>query len=402
MFRVAPQVRLNLGITEALLELDHVKLSALRQEFHRFPELGFKEERTKAKVATLLREMGLEVHEGAGVVGVLRAGTGNRAIGLRADMDALPIDETSDHDYCSETPGVMHACGHDGHMTMLLGAAQALAADPGFDGTVVFLFQPNEEHGLGAQAMIEEGVLEQFPIEEVYAIHNLPGAPVGQVSTRPGLICSSESLFEITIKGQGGHASMPQAGRDAITIGAEIVQALQTIVARKLAPGAGAVVSVTEFLTDGQRNVLPGTAILKGDVRARTPDDRKEIDGYMRQIAEGIAAAHGVAVDVGFNTEFIETINAQSPTDAVIRAANAAGLDTVPDRQPMSFSEDFAHFSAAVPGCFLLLGNGETEAHGQPLHSSDYDFNDALLPIGATFWTKLVRDRLPLREGKDR
>ena len=402
MFRVAPQVRLNLGITEALLELDHVKLSALRQEFHRFPELGFKEERTKAKVATFLREMGLEVHEGAGVVGVLRAGKGNRAIGLRADMDALPIDETSDHDYCSETPGVMHACGHDGHMTMLLGAAQALAADPGFDGTVVFLFQPNEEHGLGAQAMIEEGVLEQFPIEEVYAIHNLPGAPVGQVSTRPGLICSSESLFEITIKGQGGHASMPQAGRDAITIGAEIVQALQTIVARKLAPGAGAVVSVTEFLTDGQRNVLPGTAILKGDVRARTPDDRKEIDGYMRQIAEGIAAAHGVAVDVGFNTEFIETINAQSPTDAVIRAANAAGLDTVPDRQPMSFSEDFAHFSAAVPGCFLLLGNGETEAHGQPLHSSDYDFNDALLPIGATFWTKLVRDRLPLREGKDR
>lgn len=159
---------------------------------------------------------------------------------------------------------------------------------------------------------------------------------------------------------------------------------------------------MTEFLTDGQRNVLPGTAILKGDVRARTPDDRKEIDGYMRQIAKGIAAAHGVAVDVGFNTEFIETINAQSPTDAVIRAANAAGLDTVRDRQPMSFSEDFAHFSAAIPGCFLLLGNGETEAHGKPLHSSDYDFNDALLPIGATFWTKLVRDRLPLREGKDR
>ena len=402
MFRLAPQVRLDLGITEALLDIDHVKLSALRQEFHRFPELGFKEERTKAKVATLLREMGLEVHEGVGVVGVLRAGTGNRAIGLRADMDALPIDETSDHDYCSETPGVMHACGHDGHMTMLLGAAQALAADPGFDGTVVFLFQPNEEHGLGARAMIDEGVLEQFPIEEVYAIHNLPGAPVGQVSTRPGLICSSESLFEITIKGQGGHASMPQAGRDAITIGAEIVQALQTIVARKLAPGAGAVVSVTEFLTDGQRNVLPGTAILKGDVRARTPENRKEIDGYMRQIAEGIAAAHGVAVDVGFNTEFIETINAQSPTDAVIRAANAAGLDTVPDRQPMSFSEDFAHFSAAVPGCFLLLGNGETQAHGQPLHSSDYDFNDALLPIGSAFWSALVRDRLPLRGGNDR
>jgi amidohydrolase len=402
VFRVAPRVRLDLGITEAFLEIDHVKLSALRQEFHRFPELGFKEEQTKAKVATRLRELDLEVHEGAGVVGVLRAGTGNRAIGLRADMDALPIMEKSHHDYQSQTPGVMHACGHDGHMTMLLGAAQALAADPRFDGTVVFLFQPNEEHGLGAQAMIDEGVLEQFPIEEVYAIHNLPGAPVGQVSTRPGLICSSESLFEITIKGQGGHASMPQTGRDAITIGAEIVQALQTIIARKLAPGAGAVISVTEFLTDGQRNVLPGTATLKGDARARTPEDRNDIERFMRQIAEGIAAAHGVSVDVGFNTEFIETINAEGPTNAVIRAANAAGLDTVPDRQPMSFSEDFAHFSAAVPGCFLLLGNGETKAHGQPLHSSDYDFNDDLLPIGATFWTKLVRDRLPLREGKVR
>lgn len=382
------------------MQTDHVKLAALRKEFHRFPELGFHEERTKARVAGLLREFGLEVHEGVGVVGLLRAGTGNRAIGLRADMDALPIKETSRHDYCSETPGVMHACGHDGHMTMLLGAAQALAADPGFDGTVVFLFQPNEEHGLGARAMIDDGVLERFPIEEVYAIHNLPGAPVGQVSTRPGLICSSESLFEITIKGQGGHASMPQAGRDAITIGAEIVQALQTIISRKLAPGAGAVVSVTEFLTDGQRNVLPGTAILKGDVRARTPADRKEIDTLMRQIAKGIASAHGVSVDVAFNTEFIETINAQDPTSAVIRVAGAAGLETLPNRQPMSFSEDFAHFAAAVPGCFMLLGNGEAGAHGQPLHSSDYDFNDALLPIGSALWAALVRDRLPVDEGR--
>jgi amidohydrolase len=218
------------------LNLSNTTLSALRQDFHRFPELGFQETRTKAKIAALLQELGLEVHEGVGIVGILRAGTGNRAIGLRADMDALPIAETSAHGYASQTPGVMHACGHDGHMTMLLGAAQKLAADPAFDGTVVFIFQPNEEHGLGAQAMIEEGLFKRFPVEEIYAIHNLPGAPLGQVSTRSGLICSSESLFEITIQGQGGHASMPQTGRDTITIGAELVQALQTITSRKLAP----------------------------------------------------------------------------------------------------------------------------------------------------------------------
>ena len=369
-------------------------LRALRHDFHRSPELGFQEHKTKVKIAELLRSYGLEVHEGVGVVGVLRAGTGNRAIGLRADMDALPISETSSHDYVSQNPGIMHACGHDGHMTMLLGAAKELAESRDFSGTVVFLFQPNEEHGLGAKAMLDEAVFERFPIDEVYAIHNLPGAPVGQVSTRPGLICSSESLFEIEVLGQGGHASMPQAGRDAITIGSEIVAALQTIVSRNLAPGAGAVVSVTEFLTDGQRNVLPGTATLKGDVRARSPEDRDKIEAYMRTISRGIADAHGVEAKVRFNTEFIETINAPVPTNAVVSSAESLGLETIPNRQPMSFSEDFAHFSAAVPGCFLLLGNGETGVNSQPLHSSDYDFNDALLPIGAEFWVRLVRERL--------
>ena len=376
------------------MDTSESELSALRRDFHRHPELGFQERRTRAKVAGHLRGLGLEVHEGAGVVGILRAGAGNRAIGLRADMDALPIRETGTHDHVSRTPGVMHACGHDGHMAMLLGAARALAADPGFDGTVVFLFQPNEEHGLGARAMIDEGVLDRFPVDEVYAIHNLPGAPLGQVSTRPGLICASESLFEITLEGQGGHASMPQAGRDAITVGAELVQALQTIVSRRLAPGAGAVLSVTEFLTDGQRNVLPGRAVLKGDARARSPEDRDRIEACMRQIAAGVAAAHGVRVTVGFETVFVETRNAAGPTDAVIRAARAAGLDTLPGREPMSFSEDFGQFSAAVPGCLLLIGNGEDGVHGKPLHSSDYDFNDALLPIGAAFWVELVRDRL--------
>jgi len=269
----------------------HQRLTALRHDLHSHPELGFSEDRTKALVANRLRDLGLEVHEGVGVVGVLRAGQGNRAIGLRADMDALPITEATAHSYPSETSGTMHACGHDGHMAMLLGAAEHLSQRRDFDGTVVFLFQPNEEHGLGARAMIDEGVLERFPIDEVYAIHNLPGAPVGQVSTRVGLICSSESLFEITIIGRGGHASMPQVGVDAITVGAEMVQAIQTIVSRKLAPGAGAVVSVTEFLTDGQRNVLPGQATLKGDARTRGPEDRTAVEMFLRQIAAGIAIA---------------------------------------------------------------------------------------------------------------
>ena len=374
---------------------DPSNLTKLRREFHMAPELGFEEHRTKARVAQILRDLGLEVHEGVGVIGILRAGQGNRAIGLRADMDALPIHEVSLHGYSSKTPGMMHACGHDGHMTILLGAAQILAADSGFDGTVVFIFQPNEEHGLGARAMIDEGVLDKFPIDEAYAIHNLPGAPLGQVSTRHGLICSSESLFEIHVQGQGGHASMPQAGRDTITIGAEIVQALQTIVSRKLSPGAGAVVSVTEFLTDGQRNVLPGNATLKGDVRARDPQDREMIEALMRQITHGIATAHGITAEMTFNTEFIETINAPEPTEAVVDVARSMGLDTLPDRPPMSFSEDFAHFAAAVPACFLLMGNGEDGPSANPLHSNNYDFNDALLPIGAAFWAALVRKRLP-------
>lgn len=371
-------------------------LTTIRHDLHQNPELGFEEERTKSIVAGFLRDLGLEVSEGAGVIGVLRCG-GTKTIGLRADMDALPILEKSTHAYVSKTPGKMHACGHDGHTTMLLGAARQLAGTRDFDGTVVFIFQPNEEHGLGAQAMISEGLLNDHPMDEVYAIHNLPGAPAGQISTRPGQICASESLFEINIHGQGGHASMPQVGVDAITVGAEIISALQTIVSRKLPPNAGAVVSVTEFITDGQRNVLPGTVVLKGDVRTRQPEDRGQVEHFMCQIVNGIAQAHGIKATVSFQTEFIETINADTPTEAVIRVSNQLGLDTIGDRPPMSFSEDFAHFCNAIPGCFLLLGNGSHGPHGQPLHANDYDFNDALLDIGPKFWTALVKDRLPLR-----
>lgn len=371
-------------------------LPALRHEFHRNPELGFQENWTKARIAGHLRSLGIEVYEGVGVVGVLKAGNGNRAIGLRADFDALPITEVNTFAHTSQNEGVMHACGHDGHTVMLLGAAELLAKNPAFDGTVVFLFQPNEEHGLGARAMIDEGALRTFPIQEVYGAHNLPGEPVGRVSTRAGVICCSESLFEITITGQGGHASMPHVGRETITPAAELVLALQTIVSRKLAPSSGAVVSVTEFITDGQRNVLPGHTVLKGDARAMSPEDRTLIERNLRQIAAGVAESHGVEVSVDFRTEFIEANNDADAATHVVSAAAALGLEVDGDRSAMSFSEDFAEFAAVVPGCFLLIGNGTEGSNGRPLHSADYDFNDELLPLGAKFWAELVRQRLPL------
>ena len=374
-------------------------LSEIRRDFHRFPELGFQEKRTKEKIASYLKELGLDVHYGVGIVGVLRAGEGNKVIGLRADMDALPIHETNTHDYISKNTGVMHACGHDGHMAMLLGAAHKLSKNANFNGTIVFIFQPNEELGLGAKAMMDEGLLENFPIQEIYGIHNLPGIQTGTLLTRPGLICSSESLFEIKIKGMGGHSSMPQLVQDTITIGAEVVQTLQTIISRKLASGSGAVVSVTEFISDGQRNVLPGETILKGDVRTRLPDDRKKIELYLNQIASGVASAHDIDIDVFFETEFVETINHPIPTEAVLKTAKKIGLKTN-ECEPMSFSEDFSHFSNSVPGCFFLLGNGTDGANNKPLHSNDYDFNDALLPIGSDFWASLAKNRLS-KEGSN-
>ena len=381
------------------MNLKPENLAEIRRDFHRFPELGFQEKRTKEKIASYLKELGLDVHYGVGIVGVLRAGEGNKVIGLRADMDALPIYETSTHEYISKNTGVMHACGHDGHMAMLLGAAHKLTTNANFNGTVVFIFQPNEELGLGAKAMMDEGLLENFPIQEIYGIHNLPGVPTGTLLTRPGLICSSESLFEIKIKGMGGHSSMPQLGQDTITIGAEVVQTLQTIISRKLASGSGAVVSVTEFISNGQRNVLPGETILKGDVRTRLPDDRKKIELYLNQIASGVASAHDIDIDVFFETEFVETINHTIPTEAVLKTAKRIGLK-INECEPMSFSEDFSHFSNSVPGCFFLLGNGTDGANNKPLHSNDYDFNDALLPIGSDFWAGLAKNRLS-KEGSN-
>lgn len=391
-----------------MADITHDALQPLRQllvdfrrDLHQNPELGFEETRTAGKVANALRSYGIEVHDGiggTGVVGVLRNGGGNRTIMLRADMDALPITETSKHDYPSKSVGKMHACGHDGHTTMLLGAAKYLAETRPFDGTVLFLFQPNEEHGLGAKAMLNDGLITQFQPDEVYGIHNLPGAPIGEFSTRDGTICASESLFEFEIFGQGGHASMPQVGVDAILVGSELVHALQTIVARKLAPSTGAVVSVTEFITDGQRNVLPGHALLKGDTRSFTSKDRNEIERLMRQIAKGIATANDVRIDVRFKTEFEETVNAPDQVKAAMHAATGISDQVIPNRPQMSFSEDFGQLSENIPGCFILMGNGTQYPHNQPLHASDYEFNEDALTLGAAYWARLVSEQLPQKD----
>uniref|UniRef100_UPI003B52F0BC M20 aminoacylase family protein n=1 Tax=Roseovarius indicus TaxID=540747 RepID=UPI003B52F0BC len=368
-----------------------------RKDFHRHPELEFDLPRTSARVAQLLESFGLEVHRGigqCGVVGVLQRGNGPRSIGIRADMDALPIDETNGVAHRSETPGKMHACGHDGHMAMALGAAKQLAESGAFSGRAVFIFQPNEEHGHGARAMIDDGLFDRFPVDRVYGLHNMPGLPLGHVATRAGPITASEALFEIVIAARGGHAALPHMGVDAITVGAEMVGALQTIVSRKLDPALNGVVSVTGFETDGARNVLPGKAWLTGDCRALTPEVNDRIETAMRRIVDGICAAHEVGATVSYETIFPPTINDADAVKAAAQAAESIADKVDADCAPKLFSEDFAHMAAAVPGAFLLLGNGTEGSHARPLHSADYDFNDAALETGRALWVALVKQEL--------
>lgn len=374
-------------------------LQEWRQDFHRHPELGFEEHRTSEKVAALLSSFGIETYRGlgqTGVVGVLQCGNGTKSIALRADMDALPVHEENNFDYSSTTDGVMHACGHDGHTSMLLGAAKYLADNGGFNGRVVFVFQPNEEHGFGAAAMLDDGLFEQHPVDAVYGMHNIPGMPLGEFATRSGPITASESLFEITIEAQGGHAALPHMGVDAIVVGSEIVSALQTIVSRKLNPGLNGVVSVTEFSSDGGRNVLPGNATLKGDARALTPAINATIESRMRQIVEGVCLAHGVKGMVEYHTAFPATINDAATTATAVSAARSLlGEQSVNGEcEPKLFSEDFAHMADRKPGCYVMLGNGTEGSHCRPLHSTNYDFNDELLTIGSSYWVELVEQEL--------
>jgi len=375
------------------------EMTAWRRDFHQHPELGFEEHRTAARVAELLRGFGLEVHEAVGrtgVVGVLQRGNGEASIAFRAEMDALPITETGTPSWRSQTDGVMHACGHDGHTSMLLGAAAHLARHGDFNGRAVFIFQPNEEHGLGAKAMIEDGLFTRFAADHVFAMHNIPGMPAGSFATRSGPVTASESLFKITIKASGGHAALPHMGVDAIFIGAQLVAALQGIVSRALDPARNGVVSVTEFITDGRRNVLAGNAVLKGDARALDDSTNSAIEAAMRRICAGMAATHGAEISVSYDTVFPALRNDAVAADAAVRAAQAvAGQDRVnPACEPKLFSEDFAHMARQAPACFMLIGNGTEGAAGRPLHASDYDFNDEILGSGAAYIASLAEQIL--------
>ncbi len=373
------------------------EMTAWRHDLHAHPEFGFEEKRTAAFVAAKLREFGLdEVAEGiggTGVIGTLRHGTGNRAIALRADMDALRIAEQGTIAYCSTRPGTMHACGHDGHTAMLLGAAKLLAEEGGFDGTVRFVFQPAEEWGKGALAMLADGMLERFPFDEIYGLHNMPGLPVGKFETRAGAIMSAEDNFEITLKGVGGHAARPHAGNETLVAACATVVNLQTIVSRRLSPADIAVVSVTELITDGTRNALPGLARILGDARSFRPEVSARIEHQMRTIAKGTADAYGCEVEVTYTREFVPLLNDPALVDHAFAAAGAVfGTDNVAvAAEPMTGSEDFARFLAHVPGCFVFIGNGQESA---PLHNPHYDFNDDALIFGARFHAEIVRQRL--------
>jgi amidohydrolase len=369
-------------------------IAAWRRDFHSDPELLYEVHRTAAKVAALLREFGCdEVVEGIGRTGVVGVIRGNRpgasgAIGLRADMDALPITEESGKEYASRNPGLMHACGHDGHTAMLLGAARYLAETRNFAGDAVVIFQPAEEGGAGGRAMVEDGMMERFNIEEVYGMHNLPGLPVGHFSMRPGPIMASTDEFEITFRGRGGHAAMPHLCIDPVTAAAQCVLALQTIVSRQIDPVDSVVVSVTQFHAGKTHNVIPDTAFLNGTFRTLNANTRAFTAKRLREVAEGIAASCGLDVEVIHLPTYPVTFNHadQTAKAAAIASAISGGDRVETQMSPTLGGEDFSYMLERRPGAFIFMGNGDT--HG--LHTPRYDFNDDAIPYGASYWAKLV------------
>lgn len=379
------------------------QLTQWRHWFHRVPETGFEEHETSAFAANVLEGLGLEVTRGIGGTGFvanLVCGDGPGVIGLRAEMDALNIHEQAPgRGHASVHAGKSHACGHDGHMSMVLGAAKLLCERQDFDGTVRFIFQPAEEHGKGAKAMIADKLFERFPVDEIYGVHNIPGLRAGTISTRAGGIMASEDNFVIRINGRGGHAARPHMTIDPIVIAAEIVLALQTVVSRSVEPGVPAVVSCTELFTDGIRNAIPGEVVIKGDTRSYTPAIQQLLERRMRSLCEGISAAHGAQCTFEYTHEFVPTVNTPSCVPTAIAAATAVvGAENVDGNvAPMMISEDFGAFLEVVPGNFAFIGNGaEGEPGGTPLHNARYDFNDAILSIGARYFAEIVRAKLPV------
>lgn len=373
-------------------------LVALRHDLHTHPELGLEEERTSDLVARELEAMGYTVTRGlakTGVIGTLTNGTGSRSIGIRADMDALPIHEETGLPYASKSPGVMHACGHDGHTTMLLGAAKALAERRNFDGTIHLIFQPAEENFGGAKIMIEEGLFDRFPCDAVFALHNEPDMPFGQFAFREGPIMAAVDECIIKVNGSGGHGAEPEHTADPIAAGASIVMALQTIISRNIAALDPAVVTVAAFHGGSASNIIPSSAEIVVGIRTFSPAIRDEIERRIRLIAERQAESYGLTATVNYQRSYDPTVNHKAETDfARDLAVKFAGRDKVVDlERPFMGSEDFAYMLVERPGTYFFLG-GASEGRDYPLHHPSYNFNDDLIPIGAAFWTELAETYL--------
>jgi amidohydrolase len=375
------------------------ELVALRRDIHRHPELAFHETRTSDVVAAALRSYGLPVHRGlagTGVVATLKTGTSARAIGLRADMDALPLQELNGFDHASTHAGRMHACGHDGHVAMLLAAAKHLARTRAFDGTVHFIFQPAEESAGGGRVMVEQGLFEKFPVDAVYGMHNMPGLPAGRFAMRVGPIMAGVDSFDLTITGKGGHAAFPHRAVDTVLVQAQVVTALQSLVSRNVDPLEPAVLSITKVHGGDAYNILPEQIALGGCIRYLTAESRALLRDGIDRIAGGVARAFGATSETRYVYGYPATVNTAREVDAARRAAESLVGSAAVDANvaPTMGAEDFAYMLQARPGAYVLLGNGEGEAGGCMLHNPRYDFNDEVLPLGASYWVRLVEQEL--------
>ena len=375
------------------------EIAAWRQDFHANPEILYEVHRTAGIVAEKLREFGCDdVITGigkTGVVGVIR-GRSNRSakvIGIRADMDALPITETTGLPYASKTPGMMHACGHDGHTAMLLGAAKYLTETRNFDGTAIVIFQPAEEGGAGGLAMVEDGMMDRFGIQEVYGLHNQPGVPIGHFALNPGPMLAAADRFDIRITGYGAHASRPHVGIDPVAVGCQLHAALQTIVARNVDPLKSAVVSLTMFHAGEAMNVIPETAALAGTVRTLEPKVRDLIERRMGEICAGVAAAHGAKIELNYARGYPVTVNHAEQAEFMARVARDVSGDAAVNARmvPVMGGEDFSYMLQARPGAFIFMGIGP----GAGLHNPAYNFNDEAIPSGVSFWVRLVETAMP-------
>jgi len=376
----------------------HQEMTTWRRDIHAHPELGFKETRTADLVAAKLKAWGIEVHRGigkTGVVGVLKVGKSPRTLGLRADMDALPIEEANTFGHRSTYHGVMHACGHDGHTTMLLGAAKYLAETRNFDGTVNFIFQPAEEGMGGAKAMVDEGLFEKFPCDAIFGMHNRPSVPVGKFNVKPGPMMAGGAFFDIHVTGKGAHGARPESGVDSALVAAQIAVSLQSIVSRNVRPIDTAVVSVTKIHAGDAYNVIPQTAHLGGTARAFSTEVMAKLESSMRRIAKGVAESHGATAEVDFRYLFSPTVNNAAEAEYAAKICDElVGAENVNrNPEPVMGSEDFSYMLERVPGCYLNIGNGPGQS-GCEVHNPSYDFNDDALPLGAAFFSRLVETRL--------